>query len=189
MDHKNVQNAAPESEPVSPVLQSNTDVEKQAGSEPERISSIPKTSAFRSLGWLDQYLAVWIFLAMGVGIILGNFVPNTGPALQRGEFIGVSIPIGKCLYVYVSPDISGNQLTFNAAVGLLVMMYPILCKVKFETLHHVFRKREIWTQVGFSIFVNWIIAPFVMVKNPYLIFLRISLLISPTVRTCVGLSP
>ncbi len=43
------------------------------------------------------------------------------------------------------------------------MMYPILCKVKFETLHHAFRKREIWVQILFSVFVNWIIAPFLMV--------------------------
>lgn len=51
-------------------------------------------SAFRGLGILDRYLAVWIFLAMAIGIILGNFVPNTGPALQRGKFVGVSVPIG-----------------------------------------------------------------------------------------------
>lgn len=50
------------------------------------------------------------------------------------------------------------------------MMYPILCKVKYETLHHVFSTRELWIQVAFSIFVNWIIAPFLMVRfrKPYL---------------------
>ena len=52
-------------------------------------------SAFRSLGWLDRFLALWIFLAMAVGIILGNFVPETGPALEKGKFVGVSVPIGK----------------------------------------------------------------------------------------------
>lgn len=49
------------------------------------------------------------------------------------------------------------------AVGLLVMMYPILCKVKFETLHRVFKKKEIWVQIAFSVFMNWIVAPFLMV--------------------------
>lgn len=49
---------------------------------------------FSSLGLLDRFLAVWIFLAMAIGIILGNFVPSTGPALQRGKFVGVSVPIG-----------------------------------------------------------------------------------------------
>ena len=47
------------------------------------------------------------------------------------------------------------------------MMYPILCKVKYETLHNVLGKRDIWTQILFSVFVNWIIAPLVMV-SPFL---------------------
>ncbi|KAJ8101965.1 sodium bile acid symporter family-domain-containing protein [Lipomyces tetrasporus] len=118
---------------------SSSDVEKQldSGSHEPAI----KKSSLQSLGILDRFLAVWIFLAMAIGIILGNFVPNTGPALQKGTFVGVSIPI---------------------AVGLLVMMYPILCKVRYESLHHVFREREIWIQIAFSIFVNWILAPFLM---------------------------
>jgi ACR3 family arsenite efflux pump ArsB len=64
-----------------------------------------RMSAFKSLGWLDRFLAVWILLAMAIGVLLGNFVPETGPALQKGKFVGVSVPI---------------------AVGLLVMMYPIV---------------------------------------------------------------
>ena len=52
-------------------------------------------SAFKSLGWLDRFLAVWILLAMIIGIVLGNFVPSTGPALEKGKFVGVSVPIGK----------------------------------------------------------------------------------------------
>ncbi|PLB42008.1 arsenic resistance protein [Aspergillus candidus] len=99
------------------------------------------TSAFKQLGILDQFLALWIFIAMAVGIILGNFVPNTSKALDRGKFVGVSIPI---------------------AVGLLVMMYPILCKVRYETLHRSFSEKSLWIQVGFSIIVNWIIAPLFM---------------------------
>ncbi len=67
-----------------------TDLEKQAN---ENTST--KVSAFKSLGLLDRFLALWIFLAMAVGIILGNFVPNTGPALQKGKFVGVSVPIGR----------------------------------------------------------------------------------------------
>ncbi|TQS33032.1 hypothetical protein Golomagni_06638 [Golovinomyces magnicellulatus] len=100
-----------------------------------------KTSAFKSLGWLDRFLAVWIFLSMVVGILLGNFVPNIARSFEKGQFVGVSVPI---------------------AVGLLVMMYPILCKVRYETLHEIMREREIWRQMAFSIFVNWIIAPFLM---------------------------
>lgn len=100
-------------------------------------------SAFKQLGFLDRFLAAWIFLAMAIGIILGYFEPETAPALQKGEFARVSIPI---------------------AVGLLVMMYPILCKVRYETLHQLLKLRALWVQVGFSIIVNWIIAPVLMVS-------------------------
>ncbi|KAJ3945743.1 arsenicals resistance [Colletotrichum fioriniae] len=116
----------------------NRDVEQQQSVDTEEEQD---TSVFKSLGILDRFLAVWIFLAMLIGILLGNFVPNTGPALQQGKFAGVSVPI---------------------AVGLLVMMYPILCKVQYEKLHTIFRTREIWIQLGFSIILNWIVAPLFM---------------------------
>jgi len=96
----------------------------------------------RGLSLLDRFLVVWILLAMAIGIILGNTVPSTGPALQRGEFVGVSIPI---------------------AVGLLVMMYPILCKVRYETLPLLLTHQAMWKQIAFSLVVNWIIAPLFMV--------------------------
>lgn len=67
------------------------DVERQ--STPE--TPAPKESAFKSLGWLDRLLALWILLAMAIGILLGNFVPSVGPALKKGEFVGVSVPIGR----------------------------------------------------------------------------------------------
>ncbi|GAM90183.1 hypothetical protein ANO11243_082240 [Dothideomycetidae sp. 11243] len=101
----------------------------------------PARSVYAGLGWLDRLLALWILLAIALGMILGNFVPNIGPALQRGSFVDVSVPI---------------------AVGLLVMMYPILCKVKYETLHEVFAHRQVWVQLAFSVVANWIIAPLLM---------------------------
>lgn len=70
---------------------SDQDVEKQT-SQP--VPEKQQSSAFKALGWLDRLLALWILLAMIVGILLGNFVPSTGPALQKGKFVGVSIPIG-----------------------------------------------------------------------------------------------
>ncbi|CZR58468.1 probable arsenite efflux transporter (ArsB) [Phialocephala subalpina] len=129
-----------EPDPTSSLKQ-ESDLEHQAAAGTEGEDAVTRQSAFKSLGLLDRFLALWILLAMAIGIILGNFVPSTGPALQKGKFVGVSIPI---------------------AVGLLVMMYPILCKVRYETLHHVFRERKIWVQIGFSVVVNWIIAPLVM---------------------------
>jgi ACR3 family arsenite transporter len=107
--------------------------------------AVPKNiSVINGLGWLDRFLALWIFLAMAIGILLGNFVEETGPALQKGKFVGVSIPI---------------------ALGLLVMMYPILCKVRYETLHRLFRTRALWVQITFSIVMNWIVAPLLMVRT------------------------
>lgn len=78
----------------------NRDVEQQVlskvgeGSDGAR-AAVTKTSAFKSLGLLDRLLALWILLAMVIGIILGNFVPNIGLALQKGKFVGVSVPIGE----------------------------------------------------------------------------------------------
>ncbi|KAI9714593.1 MAG: hypothetical protein M1812_006398 [Candelaria pacifica] len=94
------------------------------------------------LSFLDRFLVIWIILAMALGIVLGNLLPSTGPTLQKGQFVGVSVPI---------------------AVGLLVMMYPILCKVRFETLHLLLRQRSLWVQILFSFILNWIFAPLLMV--------------------------
>ncbi|KAF5131327.1 Arsenical-resistance protein Acr3 [Metarhizium anisopliae] len=118
-----------------------TDIENTAVNTSHPRKRGHELSAFKGLGILDRFLALWIFLAMAIGIILGNFVPNTGPALQRGKFVGVSVPI---------------------AVGLLVMMYPILCKVRYESLHELLSHKSMWKQICFSIFVNWILAPFLM---------------------------
>ena len=70
------------------------DVEKRTNPS---TSSDVHLSAFKGLGWLDRFLALWILLAMIIGVLLGNFVLHVGPALQRGTFVGVSIPIGACL--------------------------------------------------------------------------------------------
>ncbi|EHL03184.1 putative Arsenite resistance protein ArsB [Glarea lozoyensis 74030] len=103
------------------------DIEQQEKAGSKDTASSPTDSVFKGLALLDRFLALWIFLAMAIGIILGNFVPNTGPALQKGKFVGVSVPI-----------------------------------VRYETLHRVFRDRKIWVQIGFSVIVNWIVAPLLM---------------------------
>jgi len=124
----------------------DADPESQRALQLEEQIAVEKGSVIKGLGWLDRFLAVWILLAMIIGVLLGNFVENTGPALQKGKFVGVSIPI---------------------AIGLLVMMYPILCKVRYEVLHLLFRTRALWVQIGFSILMNWIVAPLLMVSPPF----------------------
>jgi len=53
-----------------------------------------KQSAYQSLGWLDRLLALWILLAIIIGIVIGNFVPGAEETLQRGKFVDVSVPVG-----------------------------------------------------------------------------------------------
>lgn len=138
------------------------DIEAQRNSS-NTTEDEQEPKGIKGLGWLDRLLALWILLAMIIGILLGNFVDNVGPALHKGEFVGVSIPIGESHDGFGLLD--GRQmLMLCTAIGLLVMMYPILCKVKFESLHHAFASKELWIQVGFSILLNWIVAPFLMVS-------------------------
>ena len=72
--------------------------------------------ALKPLGWLDKLLALWIILAMAVGILLGAFVPSAREVLNQTKFVNVSLP---------------------SAIGLLVMMWPILCRVSYTSLRCV----------------------------------------------------
>ena len=132
-------------EPATPGEHSLSQKDEGTHTEDQKFPTTDRKhqSVYAGLGWIDRLLALWILLAIIVGMLIGNYADNAGEALQKGRFVGVSVPI---------------------TVGLLVMMYPILCKVKFEVLHTTFRDRRIWTQLGFSVFMNWIIAPLFMVR-------------------------
>lgn len=79
----------------------NSDVEKQQ--QQERLAQ--KKSVYAGLGWLDRLLVLWILLAIIIGILLGNFVDSVGPALQKGKFINVSVPIGMIVFLRYHLDV------------------------------------------------------------------------------------
>jgi ACR3 family arsenite transporter len=92
----------------------------------------------RRLSAIDRFLPLWIFGAMGLGLMLGRAFPSLGPWLDRVQVAGVSVPI---------------------ALGLLWMMYPVLAKVRYEAIGaHVADPRL----VGTSLFLNWVLGPVLM---------------------------
>ncbi len=95
-------------------------------------------AVLQRLSTLDRFLPVWILAAMVVGILLGRGVPGLGDALARVEVASISLPI---------------------AIGLLVMMYPVLAKVRYDELGHVTADKRL---LGASIFLNWILGPALM---------------------------
>ena len=101
-------------------------------------SSPASTAVARRLSTLDRYLPVWIGLAMAAGLLLGRRLPGIADALDAVTVGSVSLPI---------------------AVGLLVMMYPVLAKVRYDEVGQVARDRR---TMALSLALNWLIGPAVM---------------------------
>ena len=95
-------------------------------------------AAVPRMSTLDRLLPLWIGLAMAAGLLLGRFLPGLSGALSSLEIDGVSLPI---------------------AIGLLVMMYPVLAKVRYDRLDTVTGDRRL--MIG-SLVLNWIIGPALM---------------------------
>jgi ACR3 family arsenite transporter len=98
----------------------------------------------KRLSTLDRFLPFWIFAAMAAGIVLGKVYPGLGNALDRVQMAGVSVPI---------------------AVGLLWMMYPVLAKVRYESIGAHVRDTKL---LGTSLVLNWLLGPLLMLGLAWL---------------------
>ena len=114
-------------------------------SDTERETGAHDETVLKQLSTLDRFLPVWIIAAMVLGLLLGRTIPGLDDALAAVEVGSVSLPI---------------------AIGLLVMMYPVLAKVRYDELGHVTGDKRLLVT---SILLNWVLGPALMFTLAWLL--------------------
>jgi ACR3 family arsenite transporter len=95
----------------------------------------------KELDFIEKYLSVWILIAMVGGTLVGVYAPQVRSVLETTKIENVSLPI---------------------FIGLLLMLYPVFCKVRYEELSKVSKQHSYGKLLGFSFVINWILGPFLM---------------------------
>jgi arsenite transporter len=120
---------------------------------PVEVAGHPR-AVIEKLSLLDRFLPVWIGIAMAVGLVLGRLIPGLNTTLDRVRIDGISLPI---------------------ALGLLIMMYPVLARVRLDRLDTVTGDRRLLVS---SLVLNWVLGPALMFALAWLFF-----------RTCPSTAP